>query len=107
MDKKTENQVRELQLLEQSLNTLMFQKQTFQLELNEINSAASELEESKGDVFKIVGNVMIKAEKAKLKKELKEKKEIIGLRVKNIEKQEKALGERIEELRKAVLKQMG
>ncbi len=104
MDKKTEEKVRELQLIEQNLNNLIFQKQTFQLELSEINSAVDELNKSNGEVYKIIGNIMIKSVKDKLKKEIGEKKEIINLRVKNIEKQEKALKERVEELRKYVLK---
>lgn len=104
MEKEIEEKVKELQLIEQNLNNFIFQKQAFQLELNEINSAVEELKKSDGDVFKIIGNVMIKSEKNKLKKELDEKKEIVSLRLKNIEKQEKALRERVEELRKAVLK---
>lgn len=107
MEKELEHKIKELQLLEQSLNNILFQRQTFQLELNEVNTSVTELASSSGDVFKIVGNVMIKGEKEKLQKELEEKKEIIDLRMKNIEKQEKALRERVEELRKEVLSNMG
>ena len=85
---------------------MLFQKQTFQLELGEVTSASEELEASKGDVFKIVGNVMIKSSKEKLKKELDEKKDLVSLRMKSIEKQEKALQNHVDELRKAVLKHM-
>lgn len=106
MEKELEEGIKELQLLEQNLNNLLFQKQAFQLELNEVESAVSELDNSKGDVFKIVGNIMIKSEKGKLKKDLEEKRDIVGLRVKSIEKQEKALSGRVEELRKVVLKGM-
>ena len=49
---------------------------------------------------------MIKSDKGKLKKELDEKMQIIELRVKNIDKQEKVIRERVEELRKDVLKGM-
>ena len=101
-----DEKVKELQLLEQNLTNLLFQKQTFQLELSEVTSASEELEGSKGDVFKIVGNVMIKSTKEKLEKELEEKKDLISMRVKNIEKQEKVLQGHVEELRKALLKQM-
>ncbi|MBU2496523.1 MAG: prefoldin subunit beta [Nanoarchaeota archaeon] len=106
MDEKTEEKVRELQIIEQNLNNMIFQKQAFQLELSEINSAVEELNKSDGEVYKIIGNVMVKSEKDKLKKEIDEKKDIINLRVKNIEKQEKALKVRVEELRKDVLKTM-
>lgn len=106
MEKELEENIKELQLLEQNLSNLLFQKQAFQLELNELSSAVSELDDSKGDVFKILGNVMIKSNKEKLKKELNEKKDIVGLRVKNIGKQDKMLQDRVEELRKVVLKGM-
>ncbi len=106
MEKELEENIKELQLLEQNLSNLLFQKQAFQLELNELSSAVSELDDSKGDVFKILGNVMIKSNKEKLKKELNEKKDIVDLRVKNIEKQDKMLQDRVEELRKVVLKGM-
>ena len=76
------------------------------LELGEVTSASEELEASKGDVFKIVGNVMIKSSKERLKKELDEKKDLISLRMKSIEKQERALQSHVEELRKTVLKHM-
>lgn len=107
MQKEMEQKIKELQLLEQSLHNLLFQKQTFQLELSEINTSSEELDSSKGDVFKIVGNVMVKSEKGKLQKEIEEKKGIINLRIKNIEKQEKSLRDRVEELRKDVLKNIG
>ena len=101
-----DEKVKELQLLEQNLSNLLFQKQTFQLELSEVISASEELEGSKGDVFKIVGNVMIKSTKERLEKELEEKKDLISMRIKNIEKQEKVLQGHVEELRKSLLKQM-
>ena len=106
MEQNIDEKVKELQLLEQNLGNLLFQKQTFQLELGEVTSASEELEASKGDVFKIVGNVMIKSSKEKLKKELDEKKDLVSLRMKSIEKQEKALQNHVDELRKAVLKHM-
>jgi len=100
MEQDIDEKVKELQLLEQNLGNLLFQKQTFQLELGEVTSASEELEASKGDVFKIVGNVMIKSSKERLKKELDEKKDLISLRMKSIEKQERALQSHVEELRK-------
>src|SRR3990167_4852011 len=93
MEQDIDEKVKELQLLEQNLGNLLFQKQTFQLELGEVTSASEELEASKGDVFKIVGNVMIKSSKERLKKELDEKKDLISLRMKSIEKQERARSE--------------
>ena len=94
-----EKQVQELQILEQNFQSLMMQKQTFQIELNETKTAVDEVEKSKDDVFKVLGQVMVKADKKQLKKELSEKKDLLSLRMKSIEKQEKEFRANIERLR--------
>lgn len=98
-----EGKIQELQLLEQSLQNTLMQKQAFQMELSETQSALKEIEKSKDDVFKIVGQLMIKAEKAKVTEELSNKEKILGLRIKTLEKQEKSLTKKFEELRKEIL----
>ena len=109
MEKINENlarKIQELQIIEQSLQNLTFQKQTFQVELNEILSAIEELKDSKDEVFKIVGQIMIKTKKEPLDKELKGKRELLELRVKNMEKQEHALKEKLTKLREDVMKEI-
>jgi len=103
MDKETEGQIRELQILENTLQSILMQKQALQLELTEIENAASELNKTKDDVYKIAGNIMIKAGKESLIKEISQKKDLIALRLKTIESQEKSLGGEAEKLRKKVL----
>lgn len=98
--------IQELQILEQNLQGFMMQKQAFQFEENEVINALEELKSADGDVYKIVGQVMIKTSKPELEKDLKSKKEIIQLRVKNIEKQEGILKEKAEKLREEVLKEL-
>ena len=65
VDKETEKNIQELQILEQNLQSIMMQKQAFQLELSEVENALEELKKSGDEVYKIVGQVMIKAKKAK------------------------------------------
>ena len=98
----------ELQLLEQNLQNFLMQKQAQQIELNEIVAALSEIEKLKTSeqAYKIIGTVMIKSEKKDLKKELSEKKDILELRIKNIEKQEQAINKRVLEIRQKILKTM-
>jgi prefoldin beta subunit len=103
MEKETENQIKELQLLEQNLQNLLMQKQAFQLELSETENALEELSKTDKEVFKIAGNIMIKSSKENLIKELSRKKDIISLRLKSIESQEKSLEQSSENLRKKVL----
>ena len=98
--------IQELQMLEQNLQNFLIQKQAFQFEENEIINASEELKTSEGDVYKIVGQIMIKSQKNDLEKELKSKKELIQLRLKNIEKQEGLLREKATKLREELLKEL-
>jgi len=93
-----------MQLLEQNLQNLMFQKQAFNMELSETSSALEELEKSGQDVFKIIGQLILKKQKDEVKKELEEKKKILEVRLNSIEKQEKTLTEKVQEQRDDLLK---
>lgn len=104
MNQESLRKLQELQILEQNLQNLMIQKQAFQFEENEIINASEELKTSGDEVYKIVGQVMIKSNKAELEKELKSKRELIGLRLKNLEKQENAVREKAMSLKDEVLK---
>jgi len=100
IDKQTQEKLQELQLREQNLQNFLLQKQAFQIELNEVDSAIEETEKSKDDMYKIVGQVMIKAEKQETLKDLKEKKKILDMRIKAIENQEKILQSKLDSLKK-------
>ena len=103
INKDIANKIQELQMIEQSLQGVIMQRQTLQFELNEASEALDELGSAKGDVFKVVGQIMIKAKKEDLKKDLESKKEIIDLKLKNFDKQEKSLKERLIKLRDEVM----
>ena len=103
IDKDTEQQIQELQILEQSLQSILMQKQSFQLELSEIENSLEELAKTKDDVFKIVGQIMIKASKENLLKELKETKDLISIRLKSFDSQEEKLSGNAEIIREKVL----
>jgi len=106
LDKETQEKIQELQFLEQNFQQISIQKQAFQLELNETESALAEIEKTNEDVYKIVGNIMVKMGKSDIQKELKGKKEILALRFKSIEKQESSFREKTEKLREEVVKSM-
>jgi len=95
-----ENQdIQEMQMLDQNLHNLLLQKQAFQMELSETQSAAKEIEKS-GDVFKLIGDLLIKKDSDSVKTELADKEKILDLRIKSIEKQEDEISKQLEELRK-------
>ena len=62
---KTEKQIQEMQILEQNLQNILMQKQAFQMEITETQSALEEIENSGDEVYKIIGSLMIKSEKIK------------------------------------------
>jgi prefoldin beta subunit len=99
-----DKKLQEMQIVEQNLQNIIIQKQAFQMELNEIDSASKELEKSKGEVYKIVGQLMISKEKSEIKNELKEKEKIISSRINALDKQEEIFSEKAEKLRKEFLK---
>jgi prefoldin beta subunit len=103
MDKETEQQIKELQILEQNMQNILMQKQAFQAELSEVENASQELQKAGEEVYKITGNVMIKVSKTEILKDVKEKKELLSLRLKTLDNQEKSLEGASENLRKKVL----
>ena len=102
--KEHEEKITEIQLLEQSIQSLLQQKQKSQNELVEIENALNELNNTKSKPYKIVNGIMFEAETEDLKKELISKKEVIDIRIKNIDKQEQEIRRKAEELQKEVLK---
>ena len=99
-----EQKIQEMQILEQNLQNLIMQKQAFQMELAETNAALKELENSGDEVFKVIGQLMIKSDKSKIKDELSSKEKILELRTKTIEKQETSLTEQLDRLREEFMK---
>lgn len=102
MTKGADDKIQQLQLLEQNVQHLFMQKQQFQTQLLEMESAAKELETSKSS-YKIIGNILVSSDPKKLLAEAKEKLETINLRISTIEKQESKLKERIKNLQADVL----
>ena len=93
-------------MLEQNLQNIQMQKQTFQMQLMENENALRELDKTKKEVYKIIGTIMVNSDKDELKKELNEQKEILDLRLKNLDKQEDKFKEQAEEVQKEVMKEI-
>lgn len=104
MNEKEHNQkMQRIQLIEQNIQNFLMQKQSLISTQAEIDSALSELEKTT-NAYKIVGNIMVNAEKSELKKELEEKKKVIDMRLNSIEKQETKLTTELKELQEEILK---
>lgn len=89
-----------LQQLQQTLQTVLTQKQQLELELLEIDQALGELEKISDDakVYKSVGSLLIKTEKARVTDELKERKELVNIRISVLGKQEERLRSQVKDL---------
>ncbi|MCX8147204.1 MAG: prefoldin subunit beta [Candidatus Woesearchaeota archaeon] len=105
LTKETEEKIAQLQLLEQSLQSFLVQKQNMQTQLFEIETALKELGKT-DNAYRIIGNIMVKSSRDELKKDLEQKKSMIDLRIKNIEKQEEKIREKVKSLQQEVLQKM-
>jgi prefoldin beta subunit len=105
MEKSTEEKIMQLQMIEQGMQNFLIQKQQFQAQLVEIDSALKELGKT-DSAYKIVGNIMISADKEELLKELSSKKEMVELRIKTLEKQEKQMKEKASAMQSEVLEKL-
>jgi prefoldin beta subunit len=100
VSEQTQQLLSNAQAYQQQIQGILVQKETLNLQLIEIKRALEELENSKEtEVYKISGPILIKARKADAKKGLKEKKEVIDLRIKSLEKSENRLKEKFEEIK--------
>jgi prefoldin beta subunit len=95
-----QEQLVRLQQLQQTLQSVVAQKQQLELELNETDKALSELERSTDEtpVYKNVGAILVKSNRQTLLVELKERKELLTTRVTVLGKQEERTRERVKEV---------
>ncbi len=102
VSKETEQKISQLQMFEQSLQNFLLQKQQFQVQLVEVDSALNELNDTE-KAYKIIGSIMVESDKSELKAELHSKKEVLELRIKTMEKQETQVRERASRLQSEIL----
>ncbi|MEM0231176.1 MAG: prefoldin subunit beta [Candidatus Woesearchaeota archaeon] len=100
-----DSSIAELQAMEQAFQNLSLQKQNFQLQLAEVESALEQIQNAE-KVYKIVGGVMVLADRDAVKSDLESKKEILNLRISSIEKQEEAMKKKASELQKRVVENL-
>jgi len=57
-DLETDKNIEELQHLDRHLQGFLMQKQTVQMELNEINNAIEEVKNTEDEVYKVISGVL-------------------------------------------------
>ena len=106
LTKEYQENIQKIQVAEQSMQNFLSQRQQLQQQLSEIDTALSEMKTST-KTFRIIGSIMVETDKEKLTKDLSGKKEFVELRIKNIEKQEDKLKEKMKSLQEELMKEMG
>jgi len=89
-----------LQQLQQTLQSVLGQKQQVELEQMEINQALEELQNLTDDavIYKATGSLLIKSEKTKVTTELNERKELLNTRVTVLGKQEERVRAQLKDI---------
>lgn len=97
-----------LQQLQNTLQSLVLQKQRLDLELSETERALKTLGEvtSETKVYKSVGAILVEKKRDKLIKELNEHKEFLEMRSKVIARQENKTRARLTSLQKTLQKEL-
>lgn len=111
LPKQIQDKLMQFQNMQNQMQMLVYQKQQLTLQMNETDNAISELANAgEGQIFKTAGPLLIETSKEASKKELAEVKETAKARLAILEKQEKKLNEKINELKEemeSVLKAKG
>jgi prefoldin beta subunit len=107
LDAETQQQIQQLQMMEQSFQQLLMQKNAFSMESNETDLIIKEVEKTSGEVSRIIGNqVVIKATKEEILEDMKNKKRLLDTRMNAINEQEKEFSQKIESIREEVMKKI-
>ena len=89
-----------LQQLQQTLQSVMGQKQQVEAEQTEVEQTLSELQKTADNavIYKAIGSLLVKSEKAKVTTELVERKELLITRSTVLTRQEERLRTQVKEV---------
>jgi prefoldin beta subunit len=105
MNNDIQEKINNLSMLEQNTQQFAAQRQSFQTQLLEIDSALDEIRNSK-DAYRIIGSIMVKTETSKLKEDLDSKKKLLEIRIKSIEKQEELARDKAKSLQEEIMAEL-
>jgi prefoldin beta subunit len=88
-----------LQQLQQTLQSVLAQKQRVEMEQNEVDQTITELQKTADDavIYKAIGSLLVKAEKPKTTEELVERKELLNTRSTVLSRQEERIRSQVKE----------
>jgi prefoldin beta subunit len=88
-----------LQQLQQTLQSILAQKQQVEMEKTEVDQTMAELQKTPDDavVYKAIGSLLVKAEKLKVNEELTERKSLLDTRSTVMARQEERIRSQVKE----------
>ena len=103
---KFDDELLEYENLEKQLEVVLIQKHQLQMQLNEVKHAVEELKKAKGAVYRNVGSLMMLSDKAEADKELKDREELLNVKINAMGKQEEKLRESVNTAQKSLQEKM-
>ena len=107
---KLQNQIAQFRQLQQQLQSVLSQKFRMEAQLRETQMTIDELNKSPEDVsiYRNVGSLLIKAnDKASVLKDVEDDKETLEIRIKTLDRQEKALRDKYNTMQDQLSKALG
>ena len=88
-----------LQQLQQTLQSILAQKQQVDMEKTEVEQTMAELQKTADEavIYKAIGTLLVKAEKTKVNAELVERKELLDTRTTVLARQEERIRSQVKE----------
>ncbi len=95
-----QHQLAQFQQLQQQAEAITTQRLQMELQLKEVARALDEVQKlgEDAEVYRSVGNLLIKSTRDDVEKELKERKETLELRISTLKRQEEKVASRLKEL---------
>jgi prefoldin beta subunit len=104
-----QNQLAQLQQVQQQAQALLQQKGQVEMMLRETERALEELKKSPedADVYRAAGELLIKAKREDVVKDLEEKKDNFDVRLKSLSRQEERIQQRFNQLQESIKQALG
>ena len=94
------NEEENMQVLQQQLQLIMLQKNQLKLQQEEIDHAIREIESATGDMYRLVGPILLQSKKEEVVKDLQERKSLIDSRLQVFDKQETRMKKNLDDAMK-------
>ena len=97
---QTQERLLRLQQLQQTLQSVLAQKQQVDAEQTEVEQSLTELQKTSDDavIYKAIGSLLVRAEKGKVAAELEERKDLLTTRTTVLARQEERLRSQVKEV---------